>query len=74
MSTALASAIPLTDSEHELLPIQFSIDPEDREDFGSKMELSQSESITLLKEYLDVVRIDEQVSCFVWYFFIIINL
>ncbi|XP_075209840.1 OTU domain-containing protein 7B-like [Lycorma delicatula] len=46
---SLASAIPLTDSNHELLPIQFSIDPEDREDFGGKMELSYSESIALLK-------------------------
>ncbi|XP_075210615.1 OTU domain-containing protein 7B-like [Lycorma delicatula] len=57
---SLASAIPLTDSNHELLPIQFSVDPEDREDFGGKMELSYSESIALLKENLDVVRIEEQ--------------
>lgn len=65
-TVSLASAIPLTDSNHELLPIQFSVDPEDREDFGGKMELSYSESIALLKENLDVVRIEEQVS----YFFI----
>lgn len=57
---ALASAIPLTDCSHEILPIQFSIDPEEREDFGAKLELSHSEQVTLLHKYLDVVNIDDQ--------------
>lgn len=55
---ALASGIPLTDNNHELLPIQFSIDPGDREDYGEKMQLSHSDCIGLLNEYLDVLRID----------------
>lgn len=59
---ALASAIPLTDNNHELLPIQFSIDPGDREDYGEKMQLSHSDCIGLLNEYLDVLRIDVHVS------------
>ncbi|XP_039291867.1 OTU domain-containing protein 7B [Nilaparvata lugens] len=57
---ALASAIPLTDSSNEILPIQFSIDPELREDFGAKMELTHPESVTLLHKYLDVIHIDDQ--------------
>uniref|UniRef100_A0A1B6DAP4 ubiquitinyl hydrolase 1 n=1 Tax=Clastoptera arizonana TaxID=38151 RepID=A0A1B6DAP4_9HEMI len=57
-NTALSSAIPLTNSSHEQLPIQFSIDPGDREDYGEKMELVQSNCIGLLNDYLDVIRID----------------
>ncbi|XP_054285763.1 OTU domain-containing protein 7B-like isoform X2 [Macrosteles quadrilineatus] len=57
-TTVLSSAIPLVDVTHELLPIQFCIDPGEREDFGEKMELGQAECLGLLKEYLDVLTID----------------
>lgn len=60
--SVLSSAIPLVDVNHELLPIQFSIDPGDREDYGEKLELGQADCIGLLKEYLDVLTIDLHVS------------
>lgn len=58
----LSSAIPLVDATHELLPIQFSIDPGDREDYGEKLELGQADCVGLLKEYLDILTIDLHVS------------
>uniref|UniRef100_A0A1B6L9T1 ubiquitinyl hydrolase 1 n=1 Tax=Graphocephala atropunctata TaxID=36148 RepID=A0A1B6L9T1_9HEMI len=57
-TTVLSSAIPLVDPSHDLLPIQFSIDPGDREDYGEKLELSHPDCVGLLKEYLDVLTID----------------
>ena len=58
-----AAAIPLVDSSNELLCIQFHTDPGDNEeeDFS---ELSFNDSISLLNEYLDVVRLDPQVNIF----------
>lgn len=54
------AAIPLVDSSNELLCIQFHTDPSDsEEDFT---ELSFKDSISLLNEYLDVVRLDPQVG------------
>lgn len=58
----LSAVIPLVDSNHELLPLQFSLDPGDREDCGETMQLSQTDSVGLLKEYLDVLTVDLHVS------------
>ncbi|XP_065224019.1 OTU domain-containing protein 7B-like isoform X1 [Planococcus citri] len=52
-------AIPLVDSSNELLCIQFHTDPGDNEE-EDFTELSFNDSISLLNEYLDVVRLDPQ--------------
>lgn len=60
------AVIPLTDSRHKLLPLQFSIDP--GEDFvwgrdenllqiTEKLSLGTKEVHALLREYLDIVYI-----------------
>jgi OTU domain-containing protein 7 len=58
--------IPLTDSEHELLPIQFNIDPGEQFVWGrdehlpnlaSRFTLAQKERLGLLREYLDVTQV-----------------
>ncbi len=54
------AAIPLVDSSNELLCIQFHTDPGDNETTNN-CDLSFSDSISLLNDYLDVVRLDSQV-------------
>lgn len=58
--------IPLTDSEHSILPVQFALDPGNQIDWGrdennpnilNTLDLTQSEKLVLLKEYLDVVQV-----------------
>jgi OTU domain-containing protein 7 len=58
--------IPLTDSEHELLPIQFNIDPGEQFVWGrdehipnlaSRFNLAQKDRMGLLREYLDVIQV-----------------
>lgn len=60
--TLISAAIPLVDWSNEMLPIQFHTDPGDNEidDFG---DMSAQDCISLLNEYLDVVRWDTQVRC-----------
>ena len=61
-----AAVIPLTDSQHKLLPVQFSVDP--KEDFvwgrdenfphiTEKLTLGNKEINSLLKDYLDIVHV-----------------
>lgn len=52
----------MVDWSNEMLPIQFHTDPGDNEidDFG---DMSTQDCISLLNEYLDVVRWDTQVRC-----------
>ena len=58
--------IPLTDSEHSILPVQFALDPglqiewgrdENNPNILGTLDLTQSEKLVLLKEYLDVVQV-----------------
>lgn len=58
--------IPLTDAEHELLPIQFSVDPGEQFVWGRdehsphiahRLTLAPRDRLGLLKEYLDVVTV-----------------
>ena len=56
-----AAAIPLVDSSNELLPIQFHADPGDKE-MKNFSDLSYSDGVSLLNEYLDLARLDTQVS------------
>ncbi|KAJ9577712.1 hypothetical protein L9F63_005705, partial [Diploptera punctata] len=54
------AVIPLTDSEHKLLPLQFSIDPGELYDWGTdehKLTLTKKDKLRLLHEYLDVVHV-----------------
>ncbi|XP_046399998.1 OTU domain-containing protein 7B-like isoform X2 [Ischnura elegans] len=60
------AVIPITDADHELLPIQFSIDPgellyknQDENDLEAmqRLTLSPEEKLLLLREYLDVIKI-----------------
>ncbi|XP_059479805.1 OTU domain-containing protein 7B-like isoform X1 [Neocloeon triangulifer] len=60
------AVIPLTDSEHELLPIQFNIDPGEQFVWGrdehipnlaSRFTLAQKDRLGLLREYLDVITV-----------------
>ena len=61
------AAVPLTDSDKELLPLQFAIDPgvevswskaENSRDFVKKLSLSDWEKLTLLEKYLDITYIN----------------
>ncbi|XKL68879.1 hypothetical protein PGB90_006648 [Kerria lacca] len=52
-------AIPVVDASNELLCIQFHTDPGDNETEDNS-ELSYNNSILLLNEYLDIVRLDSQ--------------
>ncbi|XP_023330681.1 OTU domain-containing protein 7B isoform X2 [Eurytemora carolleeae] len=63
---SLPAVIPVTDSNHVLLPLQFSIDPgsqfnwaEDQENPAllSRLVLRESEKLCLLREYLDLVQV-----------------
>ena len=58
--------IPLTDNEHRILPVQFALDPGHQIDWGrdennpnilGTLDLTESEKLVLLKEYLDVVQV-----------------
>ena len=68
----IAAVIPLTDSEHSILPVQFALDPGNQIDWGRDennpnilhtLDLTQSEKLVLLREYLDVVQVPLP-SCF----------
>jgi hypothetical protein len=58
--------IPVTDSDHELLPIQFSVDPGEQFVWGrdennphlvSKLTVTNQDKLGLLREYLDIVNV-----------------
>ncbi|XP_066993922.2 OTU domain-containing protein 7B, partial [Anabrus simplex] len=60
------AVIPLTNSDHELLPIQFSVDPGEQFVWGrdelvphlvQKLTLAPSDQLGLLREYLDVINV-----------------
>ncbi|XP_071449536.1 OTU domain-containing protein 7B-like [Hetaerina americana] len=60
------AVIPITDADHELLPVQFSIDPgellyknQDENDMEEmqRLILSPEDKLLLLKEYLDIIKI-----------------
>lgn len=60
------AVIPVTDSDHELLPIQFSVDPgeqfvwgkdENNPELVSKLVLSNRDKLGLLHGYLDIVNV-----------------
>jgi len=62
----LPTVIPVTDSNHTILPIQFSVDPGFQIDWGhdennpnilNKLDLHDSDKLGLLKEFLDVVQV-----------------
>merc|ERR1719477_175438 len=62
----LPTVIPVTDSNHAILPIQFSLDPGFQIDWGqdennpnilNKLDLQDSDKLGLLKEFLDVVQV-----------------
>jgi len=64
--SSLPSVIPVTDSNHQILPIQFSVDPGFQIDWGqdeknpiilSKLELQDSDKLGLIKEFLDIVQV-----------------
>lgn len=58
----ILGAIPLVDSNGELLPIQFPVDPGENDHSPDKnQELSFTDSLSLLNSYLDVVKLDPQV-------------
>lgn len=68
MENFFPAVIPVTDCCHELLPIQFVIDPgEDfvwgRDDLNEaviqKLTITTHDKIGLLNEYLDVVQVGE---------------
>ena len=57
---SVIAVIPLTDSEHKLLPIQFSIDPGEQYVWGKddhKLTLSMKDNLRLVHEYLDVIHV-----------------
>lgn len=57
-----SGAIPLVDSNGELLPIQFPVDPGENDHSPDKnQELSFTDSLSLLNSYLDIVKLDPQV-------------
>ena len=62
----MASAIPLTDAAGDLLPIQFSVDPDNGGNFTEALDLSYCQNIDLLSTFLDIIRIDPQVIYFVY--------
>jgi len=62
----LPTVIPVTDSNHSILPIQFSVDPGFQIDWGqdennpnilNKLTLLESDKLGLLKEFLDIVQV-----------------
>jgi OTU domain-containing protein 7 len=60
-NSTLSCAIPLVDSNGELLPIQFPVDPGENDHPPDKnQELSFTDSLSLLNSYLDIVKLDPQ--------------
>ncbi|XP_026806285.1 OTU domain-containing protein 7B-like isoform X1 [Rhopalosiphum maidis] len=60
-NSTLSCAIPLVDSNGELLPIQFPVDPGESDHSPDKnQELSFTDSLSLLNSYLDIVKLDPQ--------------
>ncbi|XP_050441635.1 OTU domain-containing protein 7B-like isoform X2 [Adelges cooleyi] len=60
-NSVLSSAVPLVDSNGDLLPIQFPIDPGTTDQTPDKnQDLSFTDSLTMLNEYLDIVKLDPQ--------------
>jgi len=58
----ILGAIPLVDSNGELLPLQFPVDPGESDLSPDKnQELSFTDSLSLLNSYLDIVKLDPQV-------------
>lgn len=60
------AVIPVTDSDHELLPIQFSVDPGEQFVWGrdeknphhvSRLTLTNQDKLSLLREYLDIINV-----------------
>jgi hypothetical protein len=60
------AVIPVTDSDHELLPMQFSVDPgeqfvwgrdENSPQLASKLALTNRDKMDLLRRYLDIVNV-----------------
>ena len=65
-AAALPTVVPVTDSEHALLPVQFGVDPGPSTDWArseqsptmlAQLALQEGESLALLKEYLDLVQV-----------------
>ena len=65
-SSSLPSVIPLTDNDHAVLTVQFALDPGKQIEWGrdennpnilNTLELTESEKLVLLREYLDVVQV-----------------
>lgn len=62
-----SGAIPLVDSNGELLPIQFPVDPGENDHSPDKnQELSFTDSLSLLNSYLDIVKLDPQVFIIIY--------
>ncbi|VVC34852.1 Zinc finger, A20-type,OTU domain [Cinara cedri] len=60
-NSTLSCAIPLVDSNGELLPIQFPIDPGENDHSPDKnQDLTLIDSLSLLNSYLDIVKLDPQ--------------
>jgi len=62
----LLAVIPVTDSDHELLPVQFSVDPgelfvwgrdENNPHLASKLAVTNRDKLDLLRAYLDIVNV-----------------
>lgn len=80
--TALPTIIPVTDSEHGLLPIQFAVDPGPGLDWArveqspsmlAQLALQDGEQIGLLKEYLDLVQVSHKDWASCTLFFLCVN-
>ncbi|EFO21481.1 hypothetical protein LOAG_07006 [Loa loa] len=65
-SNSLQSIIPVTDRNHILLPLHFSVDPgpdftwwKDSEDaeIAERIELNEADKLSLICEYMDIVKI-----------------
>lgn len=58
----IAGAIPIVDSNGELLPLQFPVDPGENDHSPDRnQDLSFIDSLSLLSSYLDIVKLDPQV-------------
>ena len=64
--SSLPTVIPLTDNEHSILTVQFALDPGHQIDWGrdennpnilDTFNLTESEKLVLLREYLDLVQV-----------------
>lgn len=70
----ILGAIPLVDSNGELLPVQFPVDPGENNHFLDKnQELSFTDSLSLLNSYLDIVKLDPQVFKIKLYFYYLLK-